>query len=66
MARKRPAASDVAAPDLICLDGGGLSAGEAPRLTRTEADALRRSAPLTHQKLRQHLKGVPEPRLRSV
>jgi hypothetical protein len=50
---------------LICLPGG-LPRGVVPALTRAEADALRRSAPLTHQQLRRHLKGIPEPRLREV
>jgi hypothetical protein len=65
VARKRPTASDVAPPDLICLDGGQPS-GSTPALTRAETEALRRSAPLTHQQLRRHLKGVPEPPLRGV
>jgi hypothetical protein len=35
--------------------------GAAPALTRAEAEALRRSAPLTHLQLKAHLKGVPDP-----
>ncbi len=66
MARKRPADSNVAPPELICLDGGRLTGGTVPLLTRAEAEALRRSAPLTHQQLRKHLKGVPAPNLRGV
>jgi hypothetical protein len=65
VARKRPAASDVDPPVLILLDGGR-PAAMLPALTRAEAQALKRSAPLTHQQLRKHLKGVPDPRLREV
>lgn len=60
MARERPTASDVKSPTLICLDGGKPSDG--PWLTRAEAHALRRSAPLTHIQLAEHLRGLPEPR----
>jgi hypothetical protein len=66
VARKRPAASDVVPPDLTLLDGGALFDGGLPRLTRAEAYALRRSAPLTTQQLRKHLRGVPDPPLRGV
>jgi hypothetical protein len=61
----RPTASDVAAPQLVLLDGGRPASAH-PMLTRAEADALRRSAPRTHQQLRNHLKSVPDPRLRGV
>jgi hypothetical protein len=37
-----------------------------PLLTRAEAHALRRSAPLTHSQLWEHLHGAPEPPLRSA
>jgi hypothetical protein len=50
---------------LILLDGG-LPRGAIPPLTRAEAQALRRSAPLTTQQLRTHLTGVPDPPLHSV
>jgi hypothetical protein len=66
VARKRPNASDVVPPELICLDGGLSPRGAVPALTRAEADALRRSAPLTHQQLRNHLKGVPIGKLREI
>ena len=66
MARKRPNAPDVVAPQLTCLDGGLSPRGAVPALTRAEAEALRRSAPLTHAQLRKHLMGVPEPPLREV
>jgi hypothetical protein len=66
VARKRPTASDVVSPDLICLNGGLSARGAVPALTRAESEALRRSAPLTHAQLRQHLMGVPEPPLREV
>ena len=48
MARERPTASPGSA--LTGLDGGA-SAGDAPRVTRAESQALRRSAPGTHAKL---------------
>ena len=64
MARERPTASDSTSPALRCLDGG-TPAGELPLLTRAEARALRRSAPLTQLKLEQHLRPVAE-QLRSV
>lgn len=50
MARKRPEASHVTLPALRCLDGDRPTA-DGPLLTREEATALRRSAPLTHAKL---------------
>ncbi len=65
MARKRPTASNVVPPELICLEGG-LPRGALPSLTRAEAEALRRSAPITHEQLRKHLHGVPSPPLREV
>jgi hypothetical protein len=65
VARKRPAASDVVPPDLTCLDGG-MSDSAIPLLSRAEARALRRSAPLTHAQLKQVLKGVARPPLREV
>ena len=57
MARERPRASDVKSPSLTCLDGGR-SDDDGKLLTRAEAHALRRSAPLTHAQLNSHLKGV--------
>lgn len=57
MARKRPRASEVKLPSLTCLDGGRPDA-DGQLLTRAEAHALRRSAPLTHAQLHGHLKGV--------
>jgi hypothetical protein len=66
VARKRPTASDVPPPTLVCLDGGVVDPAS-PQLTRAEAHALRRSAPLTHHQLGAHLRGVGElPPLRSV
>jgi hypothetical protein len=41
----------------MCLDGAR-SEGDGPLLTRAEAQALRRSAPLTHAKLEEHLRVV--------
>lgn len=58
MARERPTASDVKAPTLALLDGG--KPNSYPQLTRAEAHALRRSAPLTHMRLAEHLRGVPQ------
>ena len=54
VARKRPTASDVTTPALICIDGG-MPDFAPPKLTRAESQALRRSAPLTHSQLRAHL-----------
>ena len=65
VARKRPTASDVTLPALICLDGGRPPSA-IPALTRAEAQALKRSAPLTHQQLRKHLQGIPQPPIRGV
>ena len=50
VARKRPTASHVRQPALVCLDGESPSA-DGPLLTRDEAAALRRSAAFTHVKL---------------
>jgi hypothetical protein len=51
---------------LTCLDGGR-STLDGPQLTRAEAHALRRSAPLTHAQLWHHLQGLPpKPPLRSA
>ena len=61
MARERPDASDTPPPVLTCLDGGRPDEVGA-LLTRAEARALRRSAPLTHSQLTQHLSGVSDPR----
>jgi len=49
---------------LTCIDGGRPD-GALPPLTRSEAKALRRSAPLTHAQLRRKL-DVLLPPLRSV
>ena len=65
MARKRPTASDVTSPALTCLEGGR-STPDGPLLTRAEAHALRRSAPLTHSQLWEYLQGPPEPPQRSA
>lgn len=56
MARKRPTASNDQ-PMLVALDGGRVAA-DGPLLTRAEARALRRSAPLTNSQLKDHLKAV--------
>ena len=63
VARQRPDASDLQQPVLICLDGGRPEDG-GPQLTSAEARALRRSAPLTHAQLTQHLEGVADPEAR--
>ncbi len=55
MARERPTASSVPPPALTGLDGS-IRTTDAPRLTRAQANALRRSAPLTHAKLQEHFK----------
>ncbi|MCA1701368.1 MAG: hypothetical protein LC790_21700 [Actinobacteria bacterium] len=55
MARERPTASNVSRPALTGLDGGIRDTGTV-RLTRAEAYALRRSAPLTHARLQEHFK----------
>ena len=60
MARKRPTASNAIQPVLLCLDGGRPDADLL--LTRAEAAALRRSAPLTHAALSEHLKAHHLPR----
>jgi len=65
VARERPTASDVTTPTLTCLDGGR-SIPDGPLLTRAEAHALRRSAPLTHSQLWEQLHGDSEPPLRSA
>lgn len=57
MARERPTASETKTPSLTCLTGGRPD-GDGELLTRAEAHALRRSAPLTHAQLNVHLKGV--------
>jgi hypothetical protein len=57
VARERPTASNVVHPALVCLDGGKPDADD-PRLTRAEARALRRTAPLTHAQLEKHFSGV--------
>jgi hypothetical protein len=56
VARERPAASNAIRPVLTCLDGDRPPA-DGPLLTRAEAHALRRSAPLTHAKLKEHFRG---------
>ncbi len=56
MARERPKASE-ARPVLVCLDGDKPDTA-ARLLTRAEAHALRRAAPLTHVSLSKHLDGV--------
>jgi len=67
VARKRPTASNVIPPTLICLDGGRPVHDGRPLLTRAEVHALRRSAPLTHAQLWEHLQGLPpKPPLRSA
>jgi hypothetical protein len=64
VAHKRPTASDVTSPTLTCLEGGRSSPDGL--LTRAEAHALRRSAPLTHSQLWEYPQGDPEPPLRSA
>lgn len=65
MARKRPTASNETRPLLTGVDGARPTS-DGPLLTRAEARALRRSAPLTHAQLKAHLHAVPAPRLRSL
>ena len=67
MARERPTASSVprSESELTVIDGGRPSI-DGPLLTRAQAHALRRSAPLTHVQLKEHLKAVPKPRLRPL
>ncbi|MEA2156543.1 MAG: hypothetical protein QOE11_2683 [Solirubrobacteraceae bacterium] len=65
MARKRPAASDSTPPVLSCIDGGKPDA-ESPLLTRAEARALLRSAPLTHSQLKACLDGIGDEPQRSA
>jgi hypothetical protein len=65
VARKRPAASDVIRPALTCLDGGRSDA-DGPLLSRADANALRRSAPLTHARLTEHFSATPAPAERPV
>jgi hypothetical protein len=65
VARERPTASDDAPPLLACLDGERTDP-RGPLLTRAEARALLRSAPLTHADLRRHFEGVPEHARRSA
>ncbi|MEY2513017.1 MAG: hypothetical protein QOJ89_375 [bacterium] len=66
MERKRPTASNAVPVVLTCLDGGRKDLDDGPLLTRAEANALRRSAALTHTELRRHLGPVPDPPLRSA
>jgi len=65
VARERPTASSVPRSELTAIDGGRPST-DGPLLTRAQAHALRRSAPLTHVQLKEHLKAVPKPRLRPL
>lgn len=65
VARERPTESSVVVPMLSCLDGDRPDSDGA-LLTRAEARALRRSAPLTHAKLKAHLKGVRTARVRAL
>jgi hypothetical protein len=55
VARKRPTASNVVPPVLICLDGG-VPDDAISRLTPAQARALSRSDRLTHEQLVQHLR----------
>jgi hypothetical protein len=66
VAHQRPTASDVNPPTLIALEGGRRQEG--PPLTRAEARALRRSAPLTRHQLEQHFGEaiIVEPPLRAL
>ena len=57
VAQEQPTASDVSPRALTGLEGGIRDLGR-PHLTRAEARALRRSAPLTHAKLQEHFKGL--------
>jgi hypothetical protein len=62
VARERPKASDVL-PVLVKLDGGKPDPAK-PMLTRAEANALRRSAPLTHARLARHFDDLTTSRQR--
>jgi hypothetical protein len=55
--RKRSIASNAEGTGLLSLDGERPDR-DGPLLTRAEARALRRSAPLTHAKLEEHLRVV--------
>jgi hypothetical protein len=55
VAHERPTASDVPRPRLTSLDDGVRDTDQL-RLTRAQAHALRRSAPLTHANLQEHFK----------
>jgi hypothetical protein len=59
VARQRPTASSPTQPSLVCLNGGRPDADLL--LTRAEAAALRRSAPLTHAALSAHFTSHPPP-----
>jgi hypothetical protein len=65
VARTRPTASNDTSPMLACVDGA-LTISDGPLLTRAEAHALRRSAPLTHTQLKAHLQALPAPPLRAL
>jgi len=54
VARERPTASNVS-PLMTGLDGGIRITGP-QKMTRAQASALRRSAPLTHAMLQEHFK----------
>lgn len=60
VARKRPTASNDR-PPLLTSVAGARPTSDGPLLTRAEAHALRRSAPLTHNQLKAHLQAVPAP-----
>lgn len=57
MARKRPIASNAESTGLLSLNGERPDR-DGPLLTRAEARALRRSAPMTHAKLEEYLRVV--------
>ena len=64
MARERPTASNDQA-NLACLDGDRPDI-DGQLLTRAEAHALCRCAPLAHVQLKEHLKPVSADRPRAL
>jgi hypothetical protein len=57
VARKRPIPSNAESTGLLSLDGERPNR-DGPLLTRAEARALRRSAPVTHARLEELLRAV--------
>jgi hypothetical protein len=62
VARARPKASDVARPDLTCLEGERPDRDPEP-LTRAQKATLRRTAAATHNRLKEHFAGLTKHRV---